>query len=93
MTLAKVPPDEAVQQHAYATLTTTFNKYQGTQTQGTLSIEILPPGIDPLEGHCILEDEAERSVGIPKKVLVAAFLQARCIFLARAQDDFSNKVL
>lgn len=53
-----------------------------------LDIEILPSSVDVPNGQLFFEDEL--GVGIPKKVLVTAFVNAREIFAARsnnASDD------
>jgi hypothetical protein len=48
-----------------------------------LEIEILPPAISPPDTSFFIQDEL--SIGIPKKVLVSAFLRAREIFANRNQ--------
>ncbi|KIW05401.1 uncharacterized protein PV09_03914 [Verruconis gallopava] len=92
MTLKNTPPSEEAQRQAYVALSQVFVKYQPPERgQGEphppLTIEILPKGIDPPQGLFILEDEEERSVGIPKKVLVAAFLHARRKFMATTGSE------
>lgn len=47
-----------------------------------LDIEILPSSADVPDGQLFFEDEL--GVGIPKKVLVAAFVKAREVFAARS---------
>ncbi|KAK8218666.1 hypothetical protein IWZ01DRAFT_538255 [Phyllosticta capitalensis] len=69
-------PSEAMQLRAYNALVDVFNKYDSR----TIQIEILPPAISPPEGSLLLEDEEEGSVGIPKAVLLSAFLAARKVF-------------
>lgn len=49
-----------------------------------LDIEILPSSADVPDGQLFFEDEL--GVGIPKKMLVAAFVQAREIFAARSTN-------
>jgi hypothetical protein len=49
-----------------------------------LDIEILPSSADVPDGQLFFEDEL--GVGIPKKVLVAAFVKARDIFAARSTN-------
>jgi hypothetical protein len=92
MAPGKTQSGEAAQKHAYKVLSGLFDKYQQTRNEGSLTIEIIPPGVDPLEGQLVLEDEVERSIGIPKKALVAAFLYARRIFSERARDSFEDEV-
>jgi len=53
-----------------------------------LDIEILPSSADVPGGQLFFEDEL--GVGIPKKVLVAAFVKAREIFAARTIDPDSQ---
>jgi hypothetical protein len=57
-----------------------------------LDIEILPSSADVPAGQLFFEDEL--GVGIPKKLLVAAFVKAREIFAARSinPDDQSYQV-
>jgi hypothetical protein len=46
-----------------------------------LEIEILPSAISPEEGQFYVQDGL--NIGIPKKVLVSAFLRAREVFAGR----------
>merc|ERR1711939_435110 len=46
----------------------------------SISIEILDSDSQVPPGQLILEDESERAVGVPKPVLIAAFLHARQLF-------------
>ncbi|KAK7522264.1 uncharacterized protein IWZ02DRAFT_371896 [Phyllosticta citriasiana] len=65
-----------MQLRAYEALVNVFHKYEFR----TIQIEILPPAISPPEGSLLLEDEEEGSVGIPKAILLNAFLAARKVF-------------
>lgn len=53
-----------------------------------LDIEILPSSADVPNGQLFFEDEL--GVGIPKKVIVAAFVKAREVFAARSNDANDN---
>jgi microcompartment protein CcmK/EutM len=65
-------------EQAYSILRQLFKEHEGK----VLEIEILPSAFTPPEGQLVLVDDL--NVGIPKKVLVAAFSRAREIFAARA---------
>jgi hypothetical protein len=62
---------------AYNALRRLFEEYH----EHALEIEILPPAIVPPDQDFFVQDEF--SVGIPKKVLVSAFLRAREVFANR----------
>jgi hypothetical protein len=64
---------------AYNALKCLFDEYH----EHTLEIEILPPAIAPPDKSFFIQEEF--SVGIPKKVLVSAFLRAREVFAGRSQ--------
>ena len=74
--MAQQPPQQAqLQQDAYTALTTCFNAHPNK----VLEIEILPPSHEPTNA-LILQDGT--CIGVPKKVLVLAFLHARALFFA-----------
>lgn len=95
--MSKAAPDVKLQQRAYGALSSVFAKYEPQEperdeTHPPITIEILPKGIEPSAGQYILEDETERSVGVPKKVLVAAFLFARDLFISTPKSEHEGKV-
>lgn len=55
-----------------------------------VEIEVLPPAISPPEGTLILEDGL--CVGVPKKVLAAAFIAASSIFFQKRSDPGDGSV-
>lgn len=67
-------------QGAYDALRALFEAHQGH----VLEIEILPSAMSPEEGQFYVQDGL--SVGIPKKVLVSAFLAAREVFAGRNNE-------
>ena len=79
---------KAIQDAAYGALERIFS----TNIDRVLDIEILPSSAHVPDGQLLFEDEL--GVGIPKKVLVAAFVKAREIFAARSidPDDQSYQV-
>lgn len=73
-TMAHSDPSAVEQQRlAYESLCCYLDKHENE----VLEIEILPPAITPPDG-LLLEDGS--SLGVPKKVLVVAFLEARRAF-------------
>lgn len=62
------------QQHVYESLCRYFDEHENE----VIEIEILPPAIEPTDGESLMQDGS--SLGIPKKVLVLAFLAARQTF-------------
>jgi hypothetical protein len=56
-----------------------LNKYLTDHSDAVLNIEILPPAFPPPNGICMQED---LNLGLPKEILVLAFLEARRRFLA-----------
>jgi hypothetical protein len=75
----------ALQSKAYTVLTT----YLITHQDDILSIEILPPALPPPDGIC-MQDGLD--IGIPKKILALAFLEARKRFHANLSDGPSSDV-
>jgi len=78
MAADSIPPEE-LQKLAYETLSSYFYEHQDE----VIEIEILPPAIEPPDG-IIMQDGL--SIGIPKKILVLAFLEARKRFF----EDMHN---
>jgi hypothetical protein len=69
-----------VQNAAYDALERIFS----ANIDKVLDIEILPSSANVPDGQLFFEDEL--GVGVPKKVLVAAFVRAREIFAARSTN-------
>lgn len=67
-------------------ITDVFHKHQND----VLELEILGSAIPLPEGHMILEDGL--CIGIPKKFLAAAFIEARQVFLRRKEDIVDEEV-
>jgi len=85
--------EKDLESRAYDALASVFEQHQNS-----VEIEILPPALTPTDGRLIVQDtpEAGKSfVGIPKKVLVLAFLRARDFFLRgrSAGNPASEKAL
>ena len=78
--MARQLAQEQLQQAAYDALTNYFNAH----LDEVLEIEILPPSHEPV-GSLILEDGP--NLGLPKKVLVLAFIHARRLFFASRTLD------
>jgi hypothetical protein len=71
--------EKELESRAYDALASIFE-----QNQNSVEIEILPPALTPTDGRLIVQDKpvaGKSFVGIPKKVLVLAFLKARDFFL------------
>jgi hypothetical protein len=98
MATAKKPiPDEALQKKAFDTLAAIFEKYEPQEpgqngAHPPLAMEILPSSDLLSPGQLILEDEEERAIGVQKKVLVAAFLHAKHLFVSTAPSEYESKV-
>jgi hypothetical protein len=63
------------QKVAYNALSTYFQQHEDE----VVEIEILPPAIEPPDG-IMMQDG--RSLGVPKKVLALAFVEARRVFFS-----------
>jgi hypothetical protein len=77
----------ALQIHAYNTLAAFFN----THAAEVVEIEILPPCFEPEDGICMQDG---LNIGIPKKILVLAYLEARTRFFsvkAKARAEGSSE--
>lgn len=66
---------------AYDALNDFFRKH----AEDVVEIEVLPPAITPPDGSLVLEDGL--CVGVPKKVLAAAFIAACSIFFQKRDDS------
>src|SRR5438034_11622425 len=85
--------EKELQSRAYDALVSVFEQHQNG-----VEIEILPPALTPTDGRLIVQDKpatGKSFVGIPKKVLVLAFLKARDFFLRErnAGNSTSEKIL
>ena len=74
-------PLAAEQQAAYNALTRLFEEHEQRET--VVQIEVLPRAIVPPRGELILHDGS--CIGMPKDVLVKAFLAAQKIYLDNAR--------
>jgi hypothetical protein len=70
---------------AYNALTGFFFSHEDE----VVEIEMLPPAIQPLEG-LVMQDG--HNLGIPKKVLVAAYIQARQLFFEGIEGGATSLV-
>lgn len=70
-----------LQERAYTALDNFLTQHE----YETVEIEVLPDAIEPPDGSILLEDG--RCLGIPKKVLVMAYLEAKKIFFANSYRD------
>lgn len=90
---APVDNEKELESRAYDALASVFEQHQNS-----VEIEILPSALTPTDGRLIVQDKpaaGKTFVGIPKKVLVLAFLKARGFFLQgrRAGNSTSEKTL
>jgi hypothetical protein len=69
-----------LQKLAYDALSTYFQQHEDE----VVEIEILPPAIEPPDG-IMMQDG--RSLGVPKKILALAFLEARRVFFSNTSAD------
>ena len=74
------PANTNLQQIAYKTLVDIFIRHE----DNVIEIEVLPPAIQPPDGIVLQED---LNLGIPKKILALAFLEARQRFF----DNLTSK--
>jgi hypothetical protein len=93
----RLVPDEALQRKAFDVLADVFTRYEPQEPghdepHPTIEIEILESNVVIPEGQVVLEDEAERAIGVLKKVLVAAFLHARQLFISTPISERESKV-
>lgn len=80
------PGPSDLEERAYDVLTTFFAQHQ----DHALEIEILPPAIQPPDGFLMHEG---LNVGIPKKILTLAFLEARRRFLASTKLNEPDSIV
>jgi hypothetical protein len=74
-----------LQTQAYEAL----SRYLEAHRKQIVEIEVLPSAIQPPDG-ILMEDGLH--LGIPKKILALAFVEARKIFFANAEDDDSHLI-
>ncbi|KAF1986661.1 hypothetical protein K402DRAFT_412678 [Aulographum hederae CBS 113979] len=79
-----MPLDIEIARGAYAAISAQFD----THADRILEIEILPSAIKPPEGDIILVDG--QYIGVPKKILAAAFLVATKIFWERSPQPSND---
>lgn len=72
------------QEQAYNALNCIFDKHENE----VLEIEILPKAFTPVDGSLLLVDDL--CIGIPKAVLIHAFLYARAIFSRRHEQEIDH---
>lgn len=90
-------PAEALQQNAFNVLADVFTRYEPPEPgqeapYPTVELEILESNAVIPDGHLILQDPAERAIGVPKKVLVAAYLHARQLLVSTPASERESKV-
>lgn len=74
------------QEQAYTAIKCVFDKHE----YEVLEIEILPKAFAPVDGSLLVVDGL--CIGIPKAVLVHAFLHARAIFSRRHEKEIDHDV-
>ncbi|EKG21927.1 Protein prenyltransferase [Macrophomina phaseolina MS6] len=80
-------PLDPKHQLAYAVLNKFFTRHQ----EDVVEIEVLPPALAPPDGSVTLEDGL--CIGVPKRVLAAAFVAACSIFFENRDEPNESSVL
>ena len=78
-------PGSELQEQAYNALNAFFNVHQDE----VVEIEILPPAIQPTDG-LLMNDGL--NLGVPKKVLVLAYVEAKRTFFRSVNDEADASV-
>ncbi|KAH7125422.1 hypothetical protein B0J11DRAFT_579968 [Dendryphion nanum] len=81
----KLKAQLAMQNLAYTMLDDFFNAHK----EEVVEIEILPPHIEPENGICMVDGI---NIGLPKKILALAYLQARQLFFSSVEIEKASSL-